>query len=587
MRDDTKKFRIFTRRSFFAFGLQALFFTILSSRFYYLQVWDRQRYQTLSDSNRIRLSIVPPIRGEVYDQKGRLLIGNKLFYRIVIDSHKAVEVRASIDAINPYLQQPIHLTDTELASLLYQSSRYSPLVLSDNVGWEDIAVIESYSYKFPKVMIEQGSKRHYPAGSATSVITGYVAPPTEAELKQLGISNYQDFVIGKNGIERALDHNLRGQPGVRKTEVDVKGRVIRELTYERGINGAATTLTIDLELQEYIHHLLVGQDGAIVVLDADSGAVLALYSAPSYDANLFIGGISQHDWNQLSTNPHKPLINKCISAVYPPGSTFKMVTALAALENGVPPDFSVKCTGEYNVGQHVFHCWKRTGHGTMNMDEALAQSCNPYFYRIAERIGIRHIAKMANILGLGSPTGIELPFESSGLIPDRPWKEMRYRQEWMRGDTTNTAIGQGYVLVTILQLAVMLARIASGQALTPALQSNALLERNIRKIAIRPESLEVVRHGIYAAFNEPYGKNYGSRLHLPGFEMCGKSGTAQIASLANSKKRGLIDHGLFVGFAPYNQPRYIVASIIEHGGWGSASAMPVVRSIMQYLHQRL
>ncbi|MBS0235747.1 MAG: penicillin-binding protein 2 [Proteobacteria bacterium] len=585
MRDEVWKLKTFTRRSFFIIWLKGVFFTMLGFRFAYLQIIESDKYKTLAESNRIRLTLTPQARGQITDRNDNFIATNRALFRLLVNNHDERSIHQTVAAINQYLRSPIKMDEDELAELIKKSDKYGPITLIHELTWPDIAAMESHRYKLPDFIIEQAFKREYPAREATAHLLGYIAPPTEEEVrknsKQPGIFVHKDIPIGKNGVEKSLDSLLVGRPGIKRIEVDAHGKIVRELGQEPAINGDRIAISIDVELQKYIHELLAGRGGAAVVMHAITGEVLAMYSSPSYDPNLFIEGVTHEEWEKLTNNPNTPLMNKCISATYPPGSTFKMVTAIAAREAGIRSDYKVNCTGSYQVGSRTFHCWNRQGHGLVDMNTALAQSCNPYFYNVSEKIGIDEISKVAAILGLGQKTGIELPFESAGLIPNRSWKMKKYKQDWMRGDTVNASIGQGYVLATITQLTVMLARIISGQNITPTLRYG--IQRTFDGLPLNAEHLEEVKDAIYAAFNRPYGKNYASRLDIEGFEISGKSGTTQVASLANSKKRGLIDHGFFLGFAPYQSPRYVVASIVEHGGWGSSSAMPIVRQIMQYL----
>lgn len=583
MRDDTKKSKFFGRRSFIIGCAQLLTLAAFDAKMYYMQVIEGQKYRNLADGNRVRVSVFPAIRGNILDRNGTVLAYNNIIHRIVTESKNIEEIKRLVIILNTYLEQPIVFSTEKLHSMLKNATLDSYIVLKDNLTWLEIVKVESNLYHLGKISINQQSQRYYPYGEITGHVTGYLGLPTTQEIINLSVPNVQDFMVGKNGIEKNYEKLLQGTPGVKKTEVDARNIIIRQLSVDNPTAGSNIKLSLNIKLQQYIKDLLSNKASAVVVMDPDTGQVLAMVSNPSYNPNDFVFGISKSQWQELNDNTKTPLINKCISAAYPPGSTFKVVPALAALENGISPEMEIHCTGEHKVGNRVFHCWKHSGHGKVNMNLALAQSCNIYFYRLAEMLTIQSIAKIGKTLGLGEKTGIELPFESSGVMPDNIWKLKKYQKKWLLGDTTNASIGQGYVLTTIIQLANMLARLVSAREVIPSI----VLEdaKIMPKLNINNAHLEIVKQGMYAAFNKPYGKNYNHRLYMPDFEFSGKSGTAQIASLENGKRKGISDHGLFIGFAPYESPRYTIAAIVENGGWGSASAMPIVRKIVEYLRE--
>ena len=411
------------------------------------------------------------------------------------------------------------------------------------------------------------------------------------------------FRIGKSGIEKTYDLVLRGSAGNSQVEVNAYGRVIRELARDDGQPGETLALTLDLGLQRYVSARIGGESAAAAVLDVHTGDVLALASAPSYDPNAFNEGLSHAAWRELLRDARKPLIDKAIAGQYPPGSTFKMIVALAALENGVvTPQHRVTCTGEIELGDRVFHCWKRGGHGERQMVDAIEQSCDVYFYDIARRVGVDRIAAMARRLGLGGPTGIDLPAERPGLVPDRDWKLANYGEPWQQGETLVIGIGQGYLLATPLQLAVMTARLANGGvAVTPRLvrrpaEGGAGAPR-FENLGVSPASLAVVTRGMRRVTNSPRGTAYRARIVDPGMEMAGKTGTSQVRRISKAERLTGVrkteerpwierDHALFVGFAPVGAPRYAAAVVVEHGGSGARRAAPIARDILRETQRR-
>jgi len=584
MRDEGKKRTIFSRRSLLLGGVSGLMFTALYTRLIQLQLVEASKYRGMSTKNCLRLTVVPPARGIIYARGGEELAGNEDFTRLAVDDRKMKVVMSVIAQLNDgILSNPIELDNNQVKALIRRTSPNSPVPIVANLKWEDLSRIEFYRYRLDKVIIENGKRRTYRFGGIYSHVLGYVSSPTEEQLRHSNISNYQDFVMGKSGLEKIFDDSLHGVPGVKETEVDAKGKFVRDISNTKSAPGQDLHTTLHMGLQCEIAKQFVGKNGACVVLDVNSGQVLAMYSSPSFDPNQFVSGISQRYWDELLNNPDKPLINKCISGAFPPGSTFKPVTALAALIAGVDPDRKVFCNGEHKIGSHVFHCFKRSGHGDVDMRMAIAQSCNVYFYKVGQDIGVERIAHAAEILGLGSLSGLGLPFEASGVIPTKKWKKQRFKQEWMQGDTANSAIGQGYVLVTPIQLATMVARIASGLSVVPTLQ---LDNYSFEPLAVGQDKLQVIRDGMYMGMNDRRGNNYAHRLDNASFTLAGKTGTAQVAALSKSKgNSGLDEHGLFIGFAPFDNPKYAVAAIVEHGVWGYASALPIAKHAISYLEK--
>jgi penicillin-binding protein 2 len=594
---DLDRVKTFNRRSALLGGGQFLLLSALVGRLYYLQVVESDRYATLADENRINLRLLPPPRGRIFDRLGELLAANRHNYRAVLIPEQTASVEATLESLGIL----IPIGDRERQKVLRESSRkrgFVPITVRENLTWEEVSRVEVNAPDLPGVMIDVGQSRDYPLAETAANITGYVAAVSEDELTGDPLLELPDFRIGKSGIEKIYDQALRGSAGDSRVEVNAYGRVIRELARQEGQPGDDLVLTIDRGLQRFVSERLAGESGAAAVLDVHTGEVLALVSNPSFDPNAFSKGLSSEEWQELIQNPRKPLTDKAIAGQYPPGSTFKMIVALAALEAGVlTPGHRVLCTGKIQLGDRTFHCWKRSGHGVRQMVDAIEQSCDVYFYDVARRVGIDRIAKMARRFGFGKPTGIDLPGERGGLVPDRAWKRSKIGVPWQKGETLIVGIGQGYLLATPLQLAVMAARLANGGvAVRPRLTRRRVKAAKEKKpafatIGISPASLKVVTNGMRRVSNSPRGTAYKARITEDDMAMAGKTGTSQVRRIETSERLTGVrktedkpwierDHALFVAYAPLAAPRYAIAVVIEHGGSGARTAAPIARDIL-------
>ncbi|MGH6946360.1 MAG: penicillin-binding protein 2 [Kiloniellales bacterium] len=594
--EDNERAKAFTRRALVIGGAQALLLSALGGRMYYLQVLEADRYRTLAEDNRINLRLVPPPRGRIVDRFGEPLAVNQQNYRVVIVREQTPDVRSTLLA----LSQIVELDEYEVKRILRdlgRKHRFVPVTVRDNLTWEQVSRIEVNTPELPGVAIEEGQTRHYPYGAAMSQVLGYVAAVSERELTGDPLLELPGFRIGKTGIERAYDQELRGTAGTSQLEVNAYGRVIRELNREEAQIGRELVSTIDAGLQTFVHQRLQSElSAAAVVLDIKGGDVMALCSVPSYDPNLFNLGISVKDWQALINDPLTPLSNKAIAGLFAPGSTYKPVVALAALEAGIGADHTVYCPGYMTLGNARFHCWKRGGHGRLAMVDGIKHSCDVYFYDVARRLGVDRMSAMANRLGLGEPVGIDLPGEKGGLIPTAEWKLGALGERWQGGETLVAAIGQGFTLTTPLQLAVMTARIASGMAVEPRivrgfLDQEPTAPRAFPSLDIPAQHLGLVRAAMDAVVNDLRGTAHRARIAEPGWEMAGKTGTSQVRRITASERlTGVIknedlpwrrrDHALFVAFAPVSKPRYACSVVVQHGGGGSAVAAPIARDIL-------
>lgn len=593
---DSERARLFTRRALLLGAGQLGLFGALAGRLYYLQVINADDYALLADENRINHRLLPPARGGVVDRHGVPLARNRRTYRVLIVREQAGDLRATLEALARLVELPEERIEAVIAAARTRRS-FVPITVREDLNWSEVARISIHGPELPGVTVVSGLIREYPAGPIGAHVLGYVGPVAEEELNGEPLLELPEYRIGKNGIEKVYERRLRGRAGISRFEVNALGREIKELHREDGEPGRDIALTLDLDLQRYAQDRLAAQPSAsAVVLDVRTGEVLALASVPTFDPAALVNGLSRETWRAWLSNPQAPLVNKAIAGQYPPGSTFKMIVALAALEAGaIGPDYEVTCPGFMSLGRHRFHCWRSWGHGKLGLVEAIAQSCDVYFYDLARKVGIEAIAAMARRFGLGERLEIDLPGERPGLVPDQAWKLAARGVPWQKGETLVVGIGQGFLQATPLQLAVMTARIANGgQAIRPWLArppQGGAESAEVPPLGVSEGSLRLVKEGMYRVVNGVRGTARDARLPNPAIAMAGKTGTSQVRRISRSERAtGVIknedrpwrerDHGLFVAFAPYRAPRYAVAVVVEHGGSGSLSAAPIARDLM-------
>jgi penicillin-binding protein 2 len=607
---DTNQHKSLSRRAAILAGGQVVLASALAGRLYQLQVLEKDRYRVMADENRINLRLLVPPRGRIFDRFGVELANNKQNYRVVIVPEETADIDATLNA----LAKLIDVTETDRHRVLRDAKRkhaFIPIVVRQNLNWDEMARIEVAVPELPGVAIDQGLLRFYPYGPTAAHILGYVAAVSEKELTGDPLLELPDFRIGKAGVERSQDLKLRGTAGTSQVEVNAYGRVVREIARNDGQPGQDVVLTIDTAMQEYVtKRCAAEQSASCVVLDALTGDIIALVSSPSYDPMLFSAGLTQAMWQELSTDPRNPLSDKAIGGLYPPGSTFKPMTALAALESGaITPDTAITCPGYLELGDATFHCYQKGGHGTLHLHDAIKKSCDVFFYETARRAGIDRIAAMARRFGFGEALGLDISGERAGLIPDRDWKLATTGVAWQQGETLNTGIGQGSVLTTPLQVATMAARLVTGRKIVPHLvRGGGTLPAggdrappNFAPLGITPRAISLVLDGMNAVVNEQGGTAYAARITDPAFAMGGKSGTSQVRRITEyEREHGLRkeadipwkdrDHALFVAFAPVGSPRYVCAVVVEHGGveagGGSAVAAPIARDVLLEAQKR-
>lgn len=595
----------FSRRALLLGAAQLGIITALGARMASMQVDQADEFRMLAEENRINIGLIPPARGLIYDINGVVLADNEQHYTITITREGAGDV----DEILARLNRLVVLDPERLEKAreeLGARSPFVPVTVAQRVSWQDISRVRVNSPALPGVVAELGRSRIYPQGIDMAHVVGYVGPVSDYDLSRIEdrdpLLQIPRFQIGKTMVENRLERDLRGSAGTKRVEVNAAGRVMRELDRVEGTPGADVQLTVDARLQNYIQARLDGQSAAAIVIDVTNGDIKGIGSAPTFDPNVFVQGISVALWDDLNerdivTSLHRrPLAAKTVQGTYPPGSTFKMVTALAALEDGaIGPDETVRCVGHADVSDVRFHCWKRSGHGNMNLNESLKQSCDVYYYDICQRVGIDKIAAMGRKLGLGERHDLPMSAIRSGIMPDKAWKRETRGEDWRVGDTVNASIGQGYVATSPLQLAVMTARIATGRAVKPRLvrsidgvdepsgagESLGLNENNLRRI----------RSAMYDVSNHPRGTGYRTRIATEEFRIAGKTGTSQVRRISLAERAAGVtsnaelpwnrrDHALFVAFAPADNPKYAVAVVVEHGGGGSTAAAPIARDVM-------
>ncbi|QQS11645.1 MAG: penicillin-binding protein 2 [Rhodospirillales bacterium] len=615
MRRDSDRYTMFSRRALVLGGLKIGLLGTLGAQLYRLQTVEIGKYQVLDKENRIKPRFLPPSRGLIFDRTGEPLAANRNNFRVLIsaDRGRLSEALKQAEQVLERLEHVVPIGERERQRIVEQLRRnrsFAPVLVRENLSWEQVAQIEFNAPELPGVSTELGQTRDYFHPDLASHIVGYIGRVSPEDLRDnpdQTLERLPSLRIGKKGVEKGADRDLRGTEGAIQVEVNAVGRVVRELDRTEPEAGANLLLTLDLELQKYVVERLKDQSAAAVVMDVVTGDILSMVSVPSYDNNTFARGVTQAEWQELLADPKKPLLNKAAQGVYPPGSTYKMVTALAALEGKVLGVWDrLPCNGFIEMPgiKQKKYCWIHpAGHGSPNLLEALAQSCDCYFYEAAKRAGVDRIADMAHRLGFGKPTEAGLPEESGGLQPTRGWKQERAGAPWGIGDTYNLGIGQGDMLATPLQLAVMTARIANGGfEVKPRLvaaragKGEPLRPPEVRNkpdapsMRLNPVNLKAVQEGMNMVVNHGLGTAGGSRILERGMAMAGKTGTSQVKRITESERDRkmsqeelpwhLRHHALFVGYAPVENPRYACALIVEHGMGGSKTAAPITRDIL-------
>ena len=575
----------FDRRTFVVAAGMGGIGTILAARMAYISIAENERWVLESESNRVNLSLIPPRRGWILDRNGAPLASNRADFRVDVIPDRLTDKEGAIATLASILKLEA-TTVADISKKIEESHGFQPIEVSTGLSYDQFAAISVRLPDLPGVVPQRGFSRFYPTGPSVGHLIGYVGPASAEEYEENPdpILITPGYKIGKDALEKKFEQELRGVPGARRVEVTASGRVVRDLETRDDVQGKPVQLTIDGPLQDYAARRIGLESGSVVVMDCDTGDVLCMASMPSFDPNSFSAGIGRVEYSMLSEDERVPLRNKVLKGLYPPGSTVKPMVSMSFLKEGLDPDESVFCGGGLRVGNRVFRCWKRGGHGTVDMAKGIYQSCDVYFYHFAQRIGMDPIAAMARRCGMGQEFDLPVISQFYGTVPDPAWKLKKYDRPWQTFDTVNATIGQGYMLANPLQLAVMSARLATGRHVQPRLLTRTPV-KGFEQVDFAEDHVRYVRQAMSDVVNGP-GTAGRARLPFPDILMAGKTGTAQVVGLNLSDGKSgpwkYRDHGLFIFFAPFDKPKYAGAVVIEHGG-GSGSAYPIARDVMTFL----
>ena len=610
-----RKSDIINRRMFIIGAAKIIIFGGLIARLFSLQINDNKKYLTLSDKNRIREWKLPPTRGNIVDYFGNVIAGNLKVYQLHVIPEQVENFNYLISRLRSILQ----LSEKRVEKIKKKKNQLKPwesLIISENLSWSEFLKINNYLYELVGVKPVMTISRNYPFNDIYTHVLGYVSQPNEDDILANEVIK-EKFVpgikVGKLGLEKTLENELIGVNDIQRYEVNAYGKRINQLEYQKGKQGSKIRITLDTEVQKLCAELLVNKAGSISVMDIYTGEVIALYSSPSYDPNLFLFGISQDEWQLIRNNPLKPLINKTLSGLYSPGSTIKPIVALSALENNIiDTNFKVRCKGKIELHGQTFHCWKEKGHGTVNLKDAMKQSCDTYFYEIARKLGVDRLKITADKFGLGKKVlGAYFENEKSGQFPDTEWKKNNLGKGWVLGETLITGIGQGYTQTTPIQLCLMTAQIANGgykinpKIITDDSQlTSEEIKKAVQKNNFQPNlplfdnqnNIKIVQKAMFSSTNELRGTSYKSRIEDPKYQFAGKTGTAQVKRISKRERELDLktsqipynerDHALYVAFGPYKNPRYALSIIVEHGGSGSSTAAPMATKLFKLIIDR-
>ena len=629
-----KKIHTINRRMFIIGAAKFIVFTGIIARLFSLQITDNKKYSTLSDKNRLREWKLPPVRGEFLDYFDNVIAGNFKVYQL----HVIPEDVEDFKYLMLRLKEILSLNNNEFEKIIKQKNQQKPwetLIVSNNLTWEQFSKINYYLYDLVGAKPVMSVSRNYPFNESYTHVLGYVSEASEKDI--LSNENVKDnhvpgLKVGKTGLEKSFEDQLLGTNGTQRYEVNAYGKRINQLDHIEGFKGETIKLTLDTEIQKQCGELLKGVAGSINIMDIYTGDIIAMQSSPSFDPNLFLFGINQDDWQLIRNNPLKPLVNKSLSGLYSPGSTFKPMVALSALENRlITKDFKVNCTGKIEMYGQTYHCWKEKGHGVVSLKEAMKQSCDTYFYEIARKLGVDRLRETSVKFGLGDKVLNEtFSNEKKGLVPNTQWKKNTLGKGWVLGETLITGIGQGYIQTTPLQLCLMTAQLANGGfKIYPKITLeknnqtaeeikllinqnsnnindnfliegkdflNSLVKNKHKKLFSNSENIKLVREAMFASTNEIRGTSYSSRIEDPKYQFAGKTGTSQVRRITKAARELDLntseipynerDHALYIAFGPYKNPRYALSVVIEHGGSGSSTAAPIAKELFKLIIDR-
>ena len=611
-----RKADVINRRMFIIGAAKVIIFTGIIARLFSLQINENKKYLTLSDKNRIREWKLPPTRGNIVDYFGNVIAGNLKVYQL----HIIPEQVESFNYLLSRLKVLLELSDKKISNILKNKKQLKPwesIIVSENLSWSEFVKVNNYLYDLAGAKPVMTISRNYPFNDIYTHVLGYVSQPNENDILQNEIIQ-ERFVpgikVGKLGLEKTLEKYLIGTNAIQRYEVNAYGKRINQLEYQKGKQGSKIRLTVDTEVQKLSAKLLENKAGSISVMDIYTGEVVAMYSSPSYNPNLFLFGISKDEWALIRNNPLKPLINKTLSGLYSPGSTIKPIVALSALENNIiNTSFKVRCTGKTELYGQTFHCWKEKGHGLVGLNNAMKQSCDTYFYEIARLLGVDRLKVTAKKFGLGEKVlGEYFENEKKGLFPNTSWKKNNLGKGWVLGETLITGIGQGYIQTTPLQLCLMTAQIANGgYSIKPkiivnnnplnfaqakkAMEKQSLINSNTQLFKDK-KNIKIIQEAMFSSTNEIMGTSYRSRIDDPKYQFAGKTGTAQVKRISKRERELDLkleqipyndrDHALYVAYGPYKNPRYALSIIVEHGGSGSKAAAPMAKKLFKLIIDR-
>ena len=603
--DNVKKLNSINRRMFITGSLKFFVMIGLVSRLFFLQVKENKKYLTLSDKNRIREWKLAPVRGEFHDYFGNVIAGNFEAYQLHVIPEEVEDFRYVVYRLKDLLD----LSEKEFKKILKKKKEIKPwetLIVSDNLSWKKFSKINNHLYDLNGVKPVISISRNYPFNENFTHLIGYVSQANQNDIEENEVIK-KNFVpglkIGKTGLEKSFEKKLIGSNDIERYEVNAYGRRISQLEFQKGEKGKTLRLTIDTKVQQMANELLKEKAGSICVMDIYTGSIIAMQSSPSFDPNLFVFGISQDDWQLIRNDPMKPLVNKTLQGNYSPGSTIKPIVALSALENGIiNPNFTVKCTGKTEMYGQTYHCWKKKGHGFVNLRNGMKQSCDTYFYEVARKLGVDKLSETAKKFGLGNKVfGNLFGIEKKGLIPNTEWKKNALGKGWLLGETMITGIGQGYIQTTPIQLCLMTAQIANGgYKIYPKIlvedDKDYKPEDKFAPLYKNSKNIKIVHDAMFSSTNEVMGTSYKSRISDPKYQFAGKTGTAQVKRITEKDRELDLktfeipyeerDHALYVAFGPYKNPRYALSIVVEHGGNGSTTAAPMAKKLFKLIIDR-
>ncbi|MFL2520755.1 MAG: penicillin-binding protein 2 [Alphaproteobacteria bacterium] len=591
--EQKKQVSIFNRRTFILFLLKLSLFSAVGWRLYNIQILDSSKYKTMSKKNQIDLEILFPVRGKIFDRNKVLIAKNEKVYDLYLIPENTKSINNTLNSLSKFIDINFEKR-RKVIELSKQIKKFEKIKIFENISWSILEKIETNKYNLQGIFISEDYLRVYPYKDNLSHLLGYINKPNQKELALPFISKMPNLDIGKEGLEKSFNPILVGKAGQREVEVNSNGRIIREISKVNSTKGEEVILSIDLRIQQYAINLLKShRAGSINVLNIKNGEILCMASTPTYDPNKIIQKPNKEYWESILANSLSPLTNRSIQGLYSPGSTFKMIVAIAALKYGViNTNTSHTCTGKIEFGNRLYHCWKTNGHDKMNVIDAIKQSCDVFFYEISKKLGIDKIAEVAKDFGLGQTYDISMPNQKEGIIPNKKWKKNKIGESWYAGETLISAIGQGFVLTNPFQLAVMTSIIASnGKFIKPTILKNN--EANFKTNEKYSREIKIIKEAMFKVVNENKGTAFKSRLE--DIKFAGKTGTSQVRRISLSERESddfrekeqewkNRDHALFVGYMPYDDPKYAISVIIEHGGSGASTAAPIAKQVFNYIN---